>query len=335
MQRYLCLWCCLYILIISCSSAYKGTGIQTIAFPNLTTPDYNHLAFWAAHPAKNDPADSIPNSITQTAPDTSADVFFIHPTTFTSSSDTGWNASLSNDTLNRKTDNSTILYQASAFNAYPVFAPRYRQAHLRAYYSNDTSRARQAFDLAYQDIKAAFERFLLLSNKPIVLASHSQGSTHAIRLLNEYFQEGPLRDRLVVAYVIGMNITSIGTLTSCIDSISTGCVCGWRTFREGYLPSYISKETGPVIITNPVTWKTNEQPASRMLNKGALIRDFDKIYKYAADAKIEGRVLWVSQLRFPGSILIRQKNLHIGDINLFYMNIRENVKTRVNAFYNK
>ena len=41
---------------------------------------------------------------------------------------------LNDQSLNAKTDYSTILYQASAFNEYRVFAPRYRQAHLRSYY---------------------------------------------------------------------------------------------------------------------------------------------------------------------------------------------------------
>ena len=37
--------------------------------------------------------------------------------------------------INKKTDEKPILYQASAFNEFPVYAPRYRQAHIRAYFT--------------------------------------------------------------------------------------------------------------------------------------------------------------------------------------------------------
>ena len=50
----------------------------------------------------------------------------------------GWNADIDNEELNEKTDNSTILYQASVFNKYcRVFAPRYRQANLQAFFTSD------------------------------------------------------------------------------------------------------------------------------------------------------------------------------------------------------
>ncbi len=41
-----------------------------------------------------------------------------------------------------------------------------------------------AFDLAYEDLKTAFENYLKHYNKgrPIIIASHSQGSLHALRL---------------------------------------------------------------------------------------------------------------------------------------------------------
>ncbi|MEL4881666.1 DUF3089 domain-containing protein, partial [Shewanella algae] len=81
----------------------------------------------------------------------------------------------------------TILFQASIFNAAGrVFAPYYRQAHISSYYpisQLDSIAAKASFDLAYSDIKKAFENFLQLWNegRPIIIASHSQGTTHAKR----------------------------------------------------------------------------------------------------------------------------------------------------------
>jgi hypothetical protein len=325
--------CCVTV----CCSVSHSKFISSSTVNVSAAPDYRDLQYWAAHPDKKDIADSIPKPLqTSLPPDTAVAVFFVHPTTLTSGRDTSWNASLGNDTINRKTDNTTILYQSTAFNAYQLYAPRYRQAHLRAYYTKDTLNARKAFDLAYEDIKAAFFQFLEWNpSRPIVIASHSQGSTHAIRLLNEYFQNGELKSRLVVAYILGMHIPTLGVLNLCVDSVQSGCVCAWRTFKSGYVPSYIKLESGPAFVTNPLTWDTTAAFAPRHLNKGAIVRDFNKIYPAAADAQIHERVLWVDKLRFPGQILLRTNNYHAGDINLFYVNIRQNLHTRIRAFLSK
>ena len=41
---------------------------------------------------------------------------------------------------------------------------------------------------------------------PFIIASHSQGSTHAIRLLKEFVDSTTLQQQLVAAYIIGMQI---------------------------------------------------------------------------------------------------------------------------------
>ncbi|MEP7251243.1 MAG: DUF3089 domain-containing protein [Ginsengibacter sp.] len=52
----------------------------------------------------------------------------------------GRNADINDIDLNSKTDNSTILYQASVFNKYcMVFAPKYHQANSKAFFTNDSS----------------------------------------------------------------------------------------------------------------------------------------------------------------------------------------------------
>ncbi len=50
----------------------------------------------------------------------------------------GWNADIDDEKINSKTDKASILYQASVFNKYcRVFAPRYRQANLEAFYTKN------------------------------------------------------------------------------------------------------------------------------------------------------------------------------------------------------
>ena len=327
------------VLLQSCSPGYTRyiaggrPGTATYA-----TPDYGNLYYWAAHPYKKDPSDSVPLPLRQGyAIDSTVDVFFLHPTTFTGKNETAWNADIDNDTLNAKTDYTTILYQASVFNEYRVFAPRYRQAHLRAYYTTDTVTALRAFDTAYEDLKTAFQYYLDHYNNghPIIIASHSQGSTHAQRLLKEFFETGPLKNRLVAAYVIGMYIPEnyFTALQQCKDSLQTGCVIGWRTFKRGYEPDFVKKENGHGWVTNPLTWTTTGGHAPNTLNKGSVLTQFNKVHPHLAGAAIHGDVLWIDKLHTAGGFLVRMKNFHIGDINLFYVNIREDLRRRVGLFW--
>jgi len=59
---------------------------------------------------------------------------------------------------------------------------------------------------------------------------------------------------------------------------------------------------------------------------------FNTIYKKTADAQIKNGVLYSYRPQFPGSFLYRTDNYHIGDINLYYINIRENVRDRIAAY---
>ena len=54
-----------------------------------------------------------------------------------------WNGPIDDGALNLRTDDGTILYQASIFNgAGQIYAPRYRQAHLHAYFTKDKATAK-------------------------------------------------------------------------------------------------------------------------------------------------------------------------------------------------
>ena len=68
-----------------------------------------------------------------------------------------------------------------------------------------TTRPRAAFELAYSDVLRAFDYYLAHENhgRPFILASHSQGSLHALRLIQERLAGKPLQKQLVAAYLIG------------------------------------------------------------------------------------------------------------------------------------
>ena len=73
----------------------------------------------------------------------------------------------------------------------------------------DTSKAGKAFDFAYEDIKKSFEYYLQHYNngRPIIIASHSQGTTHALRLLKEFFENKPLQ--LVAVWTESSHISKL------------------------------------------------------------------------------------------------------------------------------
>ena len=326
----------LFIVFGYSCSPKTGRQIQVNKDTAALVPDYSLKSMWAAHPDISDPSDSIPAPLKKFySYDAGIDVFFVHPTTFTDRTASEWNASVSDAVINEKTDKRPIMYQASVFNEFRVFAPRYRQANLRSYFTTDTMAAR-AFDIAYEDVKNAFRYFLKNENqgRPIILASHSQGSTHAQRLLKDFFNGSPLQQKLVVAYIVGMRIDSdlFPAIPICRDSTDTGCITGWRTYRHDYIPDFVELETGKPMVTNPITWTTENEPAPRALNRGAILQNFNKLVPAAAGAMVNDRILSVKDLRFPGSIFIRTQNLHIGDINLYYLNIRENARLRVSEY---
>jgi hypothetical protein len=304
-------------------------------------PDYSKLNYWAAHPWKKDPSDSVPKPLRQNyIPDSLVDVFFIHPTTLTDNNDTRWNATIDDAAINQRTDYSTILYQASVFNEQcRVFAPRYRQAHLKAFYIA-AKEAAVYFETAYQDVKKAFEYYLQNFNngRPIIIASHSQGTKHAGRLLKEFFENKPLYNKLVCAYIIGLPVPDnyFTILQPCKDSTATGCFVSWRTYHRGYTePNYVAKENFKALLVNPLTWTNDTTLISATQNSGGVLLNFNKIVPHVVNANIHNNILWASKPNIFGKIFYTQQNYHVGDINLFYMNIRQNVRARIGAFWKR
>jgi hypothetical protein len=334
---------CFYLLLISIISCNKYNRFYSNYKVVHAEMDYSNLDNWAAHPWKWDPSDSVPAPLRHEPRDTSVDVFFLHPTTYTSLKRMNGDNADPNDVYTlAKTDYSTILYQASAFNQHArVFAPRYRQAHIEMFYEKDKDRAAKAFDIAYDDLKTAFIYYLDHWNngRPFIIAAHSQGSYLGEKLIKEFFEtpSSPyytFRKKMIVAYIIGWPVPKeyFPSIPICADSLQTNCICSWRTLRNGFIPSYLKDEQGNALATNPLNWNTNNDYAGKNLNYGSVLTRFNKIYPHTTDAKIHNGLLWVARPRFPGSFLYTSRNYHIADINLYYINIRINVEQRIRAF---
>ena len=337
-----CLFFIGIVLLISSCSKTNYSSLATYQFKSVEKkPDYNNLDYWAAHPWKKDPSDSVPRPLRTLLPrDSTVDVFFLHPTTLTDATDIRWNADIDDAELNAKTDYSSILYQASAFNENcRVFAPRYRQAHIKAFFVPDSVSA-PYFEIAYEDIKAAFSYYLKYLNKgrPIIIAAHSQGTKHAGRLLKEFFDNGPLKDKLICAYLVGMPAPDnyFNDLQPCKDSLSTGCFVSWRTFKKGYDGGdLIKNEKFKTVVINPLSWTSDTAFIPPSYNLGGVLKNFNVLVPGVVGAQVHNNILCTGKPDVPGKIFLTIKNYHIGDINLFYTNIRVNVACRVRAYFKR
>jgi hypothetical protein len=282
-----------------------------------------------------------------------AAVFYIHPTTYLAND--RWNAPLSvgGDTAFRT--NLFVQSQASAFNGVgQVWAPRYRQAAFGAFLLSSAD-AKKALDFAYADVAAAFDQFLKESgDKPIVLAGHSQGALHLMRLLREKVAAKPAAKRLVAAYVVGwpIDVTSdlpnLG-LPACRSAGETGCILSWMSFAQPANPSLILDQwkktrglTGGrraprnILCVNPITGSVNgSAPAAS--NPGVLVPSAS----FATASLLAGQVgahcgqgLLLLDGTIPplGPYVLPGNNYHVYDYALFWSAIRRDAERRLAAW---
>jgi hypothetical protein len=323
-------------------------------------PDYSLPKAWAAWPGRAGPADAVPQGLSEEPlPDAQrVDVFFIHPTTFFSL--TTPNARFDEPGVTAaQIDRGVLRYQASVFNAWcRIYAPHYRQAALSAFTRASDAKAQSAFALAYADVLAAFDYYVAHENhgRPFVIAAHSQGSLHALRLLQERIAGKPLQQQLVAAYVVGYyvprDIERLG-IAVCAAPQQTGCVASWNTVSAGagggareknhliWLEGRYQHTPGHTIAcVNPLNWREDAE-APPDLNLGALpasggVGPLPALVPQLTGARCDGAALHID---IPAGNRSGFKDLltffgsyHIYDYNIFYANIRANVRQRVLAY---
>ena len=310
--------------------------------PAPAAPDYAAAGSWAALPDTH-----------QTA---AVDTFFVHPTTFLSRE--AWNAPFDRPGggVGGGGVEATLNNQASAFGeCCRLFAPRYRQATLYSFLDSGAD-GPQALELAYQDVRRAFDEYLAHRNggRPFILAGHSQGSLHVVRLIHERISGTPLLARLVAAYAVGAGVPrSFSAIPICATALQAGCLVSWNavsdaasdhshggTLRVWMDGGYQSIGARPLLCVNPLDWRIDgSAPASANLGAltGADTGSGPKQLKpgFASAACMSGQL--VVDLP-PGGIGRRSwfnanGSLHIYDYNLFYENIRVNAKARIAAYF--
>jgi hypothetical protein len=338
-------------------------------------PNYSEPYFWVAHPDKQDTSDLIPPGIKQDDDLSGVNVFFVHSTGYVGPG--GWNSNMKDENSEAQSIEYMLSSMASIFNGCcQVYAPHYREASLMSFGPENMPNGTQALDLAYQDVEQAFEYFLenLNNDQPFMIVSHSQGTTHAMRLLENKVDNTPLEAKLVAAYLLGYWFPmdkferGFSSITPCEQPEQTGCIVSYDAYGEGgektntsphwYNTGWESSEGKTSLCVNPLSWTRDLQRAPQALHLGGMQVEFKRQpldmllarnpgFKFSelpeisepftwAQCQVDGRLELAEQHdnTFSNHLDSPDKSYHVLVFSLFYANIRQNAKLRTRAYLN-
>ena len=331
LKVYVLLW-----FVTGCKISYNTYDFDKS--PEIVKPNYSDKDSWAVLP------ENIPDEISTFNIDKNkkeADVFFIYPTLIDSKNQREWNSDIWDEDIRNDVINRPVKYQASAWlDAGNLYVPYYRQAHIRVFNDKFRVDGDKALNLAYNDIKEAFTYYLenFNNDKPFIIASHSQGTVHAKRLIAEFIDGKELQKKLIAAYLVGIKVfeDEFKNIKPMNSANETGGFVTWNTFKFNKYPrkdNYENWFKGGV-TTNPITWDDSKE-TKKDLHKGLLYRDL-KIFSQNIDIKLIDGIVWSTVPNVPGKILLQTvRSYHFADINLFWVDIRENAKLRVDQWFKK
>lgn len=315
-------WCC------SPRIQSPSSTFNTILSPS--APSYDSLFYWAFHPQRDDAKQLLPQNYSDSLFDYSpqVDVFYIHPTSYHSGDN--WNASLEDSIINASRTHYLLKNQASVFAGVArLYAPYYRQMHIDSY--TDLSNGYPAFHLAYSDVRRAFFQYWNRWNnsRPFIIAGHSQGTNHAERLLKEVIlADKKMLNQLKLAYLLGMPITTISDgFLACDGESQADCFLSWRSFRSGFYPS--SPFGDSIVSINPISWKATNVQSDYTNHQGILFPSGKLKYPQSLSVKNHQGMLWLERPKGLALRFYKRDDYHVADINLFWLNIRQNLRLRL------
>lgn len=305
-------------------------------------PDYRRDASWARRPDGGSRGEGPA-------------AFYVHPSTYAGSE--RWNAPYHSPAIDPGV-RAVVLGQASVLEACcELWAPRYRQGSFASLRD-----APQAFELAFLDVRSAFEQFLsAIGNRPFVILGHSQGALHSQNLVIQVVDKDPaLAERMIAAYILGIPVpealytTRLSRVTACERARGVGCIASWASYapdyaglerwrelaRKRYADVIREAGSGGIQCTNPLNWTADGTPADASENLGAaLVTEageglIDPVPALVG-ARCERGALLVSPPPPPPfrELEMTAGSYHFLDVALFYRNLQRNLAARVAAWY--
>lgn len=305
-------------------------------------PEYSRLDAWAVLPKE---------------PMKKVDVFFIAPTLYFSGDH--WNAPIDADEVEQRIKSVILpLYAAPFSTSANLFLPRYRQAAPYAFMSASED-GRKARELAYHDVKAAFDNFLASRNegRPFIVVGYGQGALYGLRLLAEMPKEE--QKRLIAAYLLEAALP-VDTIAAMVPSIPlcaapdlTGCIVAWHTSKQGgrgdmattnalvWRPGggFDPTRGRPLACVNPLTWTISGRAGGPDMNLGAAELEPNNpaginIVHNATGADCWNGLLFVDVDPDPVFFWTgpRYEALFPSKVNPFFADIRANVQARIESY---
>jgi hypothetical protein len=207
--------------------------------------------------------------------------------------------------------------------------------------------------MAYGDVVTAFDRFLIeAGDRPLILAAHSQGSLHLLRLLAGRRDE--LKGRLVAAYIVGWPVGLQADLpgtgfSACSKPDEAGCVLSWQSFAEPANASLVTSAwvgtrglTGirrareDMLCVDPISGVANGRSEAQD-NPGTLVPTLDLASASLAVGQVSSRchhgfLMIGGAIPAMGPYVLPGNNYHVYDYALFWGAVRRDINRRLAAW---
>ena len=347
-------WICLLGLVLVAAFAFRNQVLRASLDPKQpfqvyrppAAPDYARQDAWALWP--------------QGTPSGPADVFFVHPTTYSGGDE--WNGPIDDARSSDQLEDVMIPNYAGPFASLGrVFAPRYRQASLYGWMSMRED-AQDARRFAYEDVRRAFLYWLQHadSGRPLVLVGVEQGGSIADRLLREEVQTRPeLLRRLVGAWLI-QTVTPAaayqsGPVHACSGRNQGRCVVAYMPVQRGHWgqarrilqralvwgqgDSLEPLAERPALCVNPLLGAATSALADLEASRGAAnATDLEwglrpPFMQRQVSAQCSGGLLWVTRPKSPTlkSAGGWADRLKAPGYNVFYADLEADARARLAA----
>ena len=298
-------------------------------------PDYADSRYWNQCPTEDGKV---------------ADVFYIVPTCIwdwvTSAGDTCHYMNPLDPSQRKAVDQSEYLGYALFSKSCRFYAPYYRQITMQSW-MQETDEIERRYQVAHQDIISAFRYYMdnLNQGRPFILAGHSQGAKAVIELLKHTLTADEY-ERLVAAYAFGFTVSQeeldrYPYLRPANDSIDTQALICYNSVSrpEAVSPLFANNRA----IINPLNWRTDETPAAPSENLGSVFfhanQSSDTLFQTVGariDASIHSLIIegLDDEAYFIPSIqsLFPKGNYHVQEINLYFLNLQQNLERRIHAY---
>lgn len=308
----------------------KGGGVYIRAELIYDIADYSNPDNWAYYSIGKNKA---------------ADLFLVCPTV---DMDEPGNMSLSDENLKEHFVWALNMERGMYEDSARMFAPYYKQASMQIY-ALDAYAREQYLQVAYRDVSAAFKYYLENENngRPIILAGFSQGADMCYRLLEEYFGDEALAEKLVAVYAIGWALTEEMTeqypqIKAAKSEKDTGTVISFDCEAPDVTSTVINPESQKALSINPLNWKTDGTEADKSENQGACFTGHDgEITEeiknfcgcYIDETRGALKVPDVDIAEYGATVSVfPEGSFHPHDFHFFYRNLEENVKVRLDAY---